>query len=48
MKKVHQATQRGKNKWVRRTKWKLDVDDIVGLVIFVLILSFVGIHLLLG
>ncbi|MBO5921091.1 MAG: hypothetical protein J6Q48_01720 [Bacteroidaceae bacterium] len=47
MKKIHQAYKRG-NKWVRRTKWELDVEDYVSLGIFVMVVGFVVIRVLLG
>lgn len=47
MKKIHQATRKG-NKWVRRTKWELDVEDYVSLGIFVMVVGFVVIRVLLG
>ncbi len=47
MKKLHQATRKG-NKWVRRTKWELDVEDYVSIGIFVMVVGFVVIRVLLG
>ena len=47
MKKIHQAYKRG-NKWVRGTKWELDVEDYVSLGIFVMVVGFVVIRVLLG
>ena len=43
MKKLHQATRKG-NKWVRRTKWELDVEDYVSIGIFVMVVGFVVIR----
>ena len=48
MKKVHQAKQVGKNKWVKKTHWKLDVDDIFGFLITACVLGFVLIRVILG
>ena len=47
MKKVHQATRTG-NKWVRRTKWELDVEDYIAIGIFAMVVGFVVIRVLLG
>lgn len=47
MKKVHQAKQRG-NKWVRKTRWQLDAEDCIGVLIFVLVIGFVVIRSLIG
>lgn len=47
MKKLHQATRKG-NKWVRRTKWELDVEDYVSIGIFVVVVGFVVIRGLIG
>lgn len=47
MKKVHQATRKG-NKWVRRTKWELDVEDLLGGLVFLLVVGFVIIRSLIG
>jgi hypothetical protein len=47
VKKIHQAHKRG-NKWVRRTKWELDVEDYVSIGIFVMVVGFVVIRVLLG
>lgn len=47
MKKLHQATRKG-NKWVRRTKWELDVEDYVSIGIFVVVVGFVVIRSLIG
>lgn len=47
MKKIHQATRKG-NKWVRRTKWELEVEDYVSIGIFVMVVGFVVIRVLLG
>ena len=47
MKKLHQATRKG-NKWVRRTKWELDVEDYVSIGIFVMVVGFVVIRSLIG
>lgn len=47
MKKVHQAKKVG-NKWVRRTKWELDVEDYVSIGIFAMVVGFVVIRVLLG
>jgi hypothetical protein len=47
MKKVHQAFQKG-NKWVRKTKWELDVDDYIGAMVFIVVVGFVVIRTLIG
>lgn len=47
MKKIHQATRKG-NKWVRKTKWELDVDDYIGGLIFLCVVGFVVIKIVLG
>ena len=47
MRKIHQATRKG-NKWVRRTKWELDVEDYIGIGIFAMVMGFVVIRVLLG
>ena len=47
MKKIHQATRKG-NKWVRRTKWELDVSDYVAIGIFAMVVGFVVIRSLIG
>lgn len=47
MRKVHQAKKVG-DKWVRRTKWELDVEDYVSIGIFVVVVGFVVIRSLLG
>ena len=47
MKKVHQASRKG-SKWVRKTKWQLDVEDYVGIAVFLLIGGYVLIRSLIG
>lgn len=47
MRKVHQAKKVGR-KWVRRTKWELDVEDYIGIGIFAMVMGFVVIRVLLG
>ena len=47
MKKVHQATRKG-NKWVRKTKWELDVEDCIGAAVFLIVVGFVVIRSLIG
>ena len=48
MKKIHQASRKNGNKWVRKTKWKLDADDYIGLMVFLLVGGFVIIRSLIG
>ena len=40
MKKVHWVTRKG-NRWVRRTRWQLEAEDKLVLVVFVIILGIV-------
>ena len=48
MKKIHQASRKNGNKWVRKTKWKLDTDDLIGLMVFLLVGGYVVVRALLG
>lgn len=47
MKKIHQATRKG-NKWVRKTKWEFETEDILCTLFFLLIGGFVIIRSLIG
>lgn len=47
MKKIHQAKLKGK-KWVRKTKWQLDAQDILCGLFFLIIVGFVVIRSLIG
>lgn len=47
MKKIHQATRKG-NKWVRKTRWQLDVEDCIGALVFLIVVGFVVIRIVLG
>lgn len=47
MRKIHQAIKKG-SKWVRRTKWELDVEDYIGMVVLVVVVGFVVIRSLIG
>jgi hypothetical protein len=47
MRKIHQAIKKN-NKWVRRTKWELDVEDYIGIVVFIVVVGFVVIRSLIG
>ena len=47
MKKIHQATRKG-NKWVRKTRWQLDVEDYIGALVFLIVVGFVVIRIVLG
>ena len=48
MKKVHWAVQTGRNKWEKRTGWKLDAEDIASLAILLAVAGFVVIRSLIG
>lgn len=47
MRKIHQAIKKG-DKWVRRTKWELDVEDYIGMLVFIVVVGFVVIRSLIG
>lgn len=47
MKKIHQAIKKGR-KWVRRTKWELDVEDYIGMMVFIVVVGFVVVRSLIG
>ena len=47
MKKIHQATRKG-NKWVRKTRWQLDAEDILCGLFFLIVVGFVVIRSLIG
>ena len=47
MKKAHQATRKG-DKWVRKTKWELEAEDIIGGLVFLIVVGFVVIRVILG
>lgn len=46
--KFYRAKQVGKNKWVRKTQWKLDASDKMGLLIAFCVFGFVLVRVLLG
>ena len=47
MRKVHQATRKG-NKWVRKTKWELETEDILCGLVCLIVVGFVVIRSLIG
>ena len=47
MKKVHQATRKG-NKWVKRTKWELEAEDVFCGLVLLTVVGFVIIRSLIG
>ena len=47
MKKIHQATRKG-NKWVRKTRWQLDTEDVLCSLVLLIVVGFVIIRSLIG
>jgi hypothetical protein len=47
MRKIHQAIKKG-DKWVRRTKWELDVEDYIGILVLSLVVGYVLIRTFIG
>ena len=47
MKKIHQATRKG-NKWVRKTRWQMDTEDVLCALVLLVVVGFVVIRSLIG
>lgn len=48
MKKQYKAIETEPGKWKKKTGWKLNKSDLVGLVIFAAIIFYIAIHVIIG
>ena len=46
--KEHRAVQTGRNKWEKRTSWKLSGSDKAGLVLLIIAIGYIAGRMLIG
>ena len=47
MKKLFKAIETEPGKWKKKTGWKVNKSDLVGLVVFAIIIFYVALHVIL-